>query len=104
MTDKMAVFAKLTAKPGGRDAMLSALELMFERVATEPGTEVYALHADLADDDVCWFYELYTDGDAATAHGSSDAMKRAMTDWGDLLAGRPEITLVAPTRAKGLDL
>ena len=50
---------------------------LFAHVETEPGTEVYVLNRSAADPDSFFFFELYVDGDALTAHGGSDAMKAA---------------------------
>jgi quinol monooxygenase YgiN len=101
-TEKMVIVAKLTAKGGRRDDLVAAFGEMFTQVESEGGTEVYVLHEDLADADVLWVYELYTDGDAATAHGQSEVMGRAMTEWGDLLGAAPEINMATPVQAKGL--
>lgn len=99
---KMAVIAKLTAKEGKRAELVAAFEAMFTAVNDEAGTEIYALHEDLADADSVWFYELYTDGDATTAHSQSDTMKAAGATLAGLLAGRPELHLLNPLRAKGV--
>lgn len=103
-SEKMTVFAKLTAQPGGRAALAEAIDAMFDQVETEDGCEIYSLHEDLADADVLWFFELYTDGEALAEHGRSEAMGRAMTEWGGLLAAAPDIVLAAPARAKGLTI
>ena len=100
---KVAIFAKLVAHPGKRDEAAVALEQMFEQVEQEDGTEQYVLHEDLGDENVLWFYELYTHGDAAAEHGASDAMKATFTALGDLVADT-EIVMAEPTRAKGVDL
>jgi quinol monooxygenase YgiN len=49
-----------------------------------------------------WFYELYSDMDGLTAHGTSDAMKAIGPELTALMAGRPELTFLTPVRAKGL--
>ncbi len=101
---KMALFAKLTTHPGRREDLIAAFDDMFAQVASEPGTELYTLHRDLGEEDAVWMYELYTDAGAATAHGQSEAMRRATGEWGELLAAPPEIVFAAPVRAKGLAL
>ena len=100
---KVAIFAKLTAQPGKRDEAAAALGPLFERVDQEEGTEQYVLHEDLGDENVLWFYEMYSDGDALEAHGSSDAMKQTFGAVGELLADT-EIVMAAPTRGKGVVL
>ena len=48
---KTALLAKLTAKDGQRDALLSVIsDLGLRNVSGEPGTEVYAAHKDQNDE------------------------------------------------------
>jgi quinol monooxygenase YgiN len=100
--DKVAMVAKMTALEGRRDELVQTLDKLLDAVAGEEGTEVYALHLDAADGDVVWFYELYTDMDALTVHGGSEAMQAAGPELGALLAERPELIFLTPVRAKGL--
>ncbi|HEU0103634.1 MAG TPA: putative quinol monooxygenase [Mycobacteriales bacterium] len=99
---KVALIVKLTAVEGRRDELFAAFDEQFQAASAEPGTEVYALHADTVDSDVLWFYELYSDQDALALHAGSQAMKAAGPRLKPLLAGRPEITRLAPLRASGL--
>ena len=102
---KIALIAKLTAAEGKRADLVASLEKMFPQVDQEPGTEAYVLHEDASDENVVWFYELYTDNDALSAHGSSDAMKEMMGALGGGLVGAaPEMHLLRPVRAKGVTL
>lgn len=102
MSDKIAVFATITAKPGKGDEVAAALATMFGPVASEDGTEVYALHRKQGEPDTILFYELYSDADSLGAHGSSEAMKAVGAGLRDLVTGRPEITMAVPVQAKGL--
>ena len=53
---KTALLAKLTAKDGQRDALLSVIsDLGIRNVSGEPVTEVYAAHKDQNDENVVWF-------------------------------------------------
>jgi quinol monooxygenase YgiN len=99
---KIAVLAKITAKEGQRDALVAEFEKLLGAVQSEEGTLVYALHTAADDPDVVWFYELYTDQEALSAHGKSEAMKAAGPSLGPLMAGRPEIIILNPHVAKGL--
>jgi quinol monooxygenase YgiN len=99
---KVALVAKMTAAPGKRHELVEAFGALFDAVAGEEGTEVYALHLDGGNEDVVWFYELYQDMDALTAHGTSDAMKAMGPQFASLLAGAPELSFLTPVRAKGL--
>lgn len=101
---KIAVLAKITAKEGQRDALIEAFAPVQAAVEQEAGTLVYALHASTDEPDVVWFYELYADQEALTAHGKSEAMKAAGPSLGPLMAGRPELFILDPKSAKGLSL
>src|SRR5687767_4834632 len=99
---KVALLAKMTAAAGKRDELVEAFGPLYDAVAVEEGTEIYALHLDAADADVVWFYELYRDSDALAAHGTSEAMKAIGPQLASLLAGQPELIFLTPGRAKGL--
>lgn len=99
---KVALLAKMTAAPGKRDQLVEAFGALYDAVAEEQGTEVYALHLDAGNGDVVWFYELYSDMDSLTAHGTSEAMKTVGGQLASLLAGQPELIFLTPVRAKGL--
>ncbi len=102
---KPALLAKLTVKEGQREALLSVIaDLGMKNVSGEPGTEIYAAHKDKGDENVVWFYEVYSDDDALTAHGTSDAMKAFGNEIKDFIAGRPELIFLEPVAAKGITL
>jgi quinol monooxygenase YgiN len=100
---KVALVARMTAAEGKRDQLVEAFGRLYDAVNEEAGTEIYALHLDANDADVVWFYELYTDMDGLTAHGTSEAMKGLGPELSSLMAGRPDLTFLTPVRAKGLD-
>ncbi len=99
---RVAVVAKITAKPGERDALVAALQQALETAAGEPGTLVYALHADTKEADVLWMYELYADQGALDAHMGSPAFKALGPAIGPHLAGMPELHFSTPVGGKGL--
>ena len=68
----------------------------------EAGLEIYSAHKGA--DNNYWFFELYTDQAALDVHGKGDGMKAAMGKFGGLLGGRPEITMMEPVVAKGIDI
>ena len=98
---QVAVVAKITALPGKRDEVVDVLRDVVAATDNEPGTLVYAMNVDKGDDDVIWFYELYTDDAAFGAHGG-DAMKAAGGKLRDKAAGRPEIRVLELVAGKGL--
>ena len=101
---KIAMIAKLTATDGKRDDLVAVLEKIFPHVEQEAGTEAYVLHDDAGDPNVVWFYELYADDGALSAHGSSDGMKEMLGGLGGLVAAAPEMHMLRPRRAKGVTL
>jgi quinol monooxygenase YgiN len=101
---KIAVIAKIVAKPGKRDEVAKVMGSLVDPVGDEAGTEIYAMHEDLGNPDVLWFYELYTDGDALSVHGTSEALASSFGKISDSVAEKPEIILLNPVTAKGLAL
>jgi quinol monooxygenase YgiN len=104
MSEKIAIFAKVKVQPGKRDDAVQAFKVVTDAVVDEPGTEAYVLHLDAKDEDVIWFYELYTDRAGFDAHGKSAAMAELIGTLGPLLAGAPELTRATPVSAKGVDI
>jgi quinol monooxygenase YgiN len=99
---KVSMLARLVARDGKGDELVAAFEDLFRQVESEPGTELYVLNRSSSEPDVFWFYELYADGDALAAHAGSEAMQKAATVFGPLLA-QSELVMGAPVRAKGID-
>jgi quinol monooxygenase YgiN len=101
---KVSVIAKLTVQEGKLEEVLSALSEVVKATADEPGTEVYVLNTDNADPNTVWFYELYTDAEAVTAHNTSPTFQAAGGKLATLLAGRPELYTLTPVQSKGVAL
>jgi quinol monooxygenase YgiN len=99
---KVAVFARIPAQPGKRDELVKALQAAIDNANTEEGTLTYILHIDEKEPDTVFFYELYTDQDALTAHGTSDRFKEIGKSLRDLAGGRPELQFLTPVIGKGL--
>ena len=101
---KISLIAKLTAAEGKHAELEDVLRGVIAAAEEEAGLEVYSAHA--ADDEpgVYYFFELYRDQDAKDVHGKGDGMRDAMGKFAGLLGGRPEITVMTPVAAKGLDL
>ena len=96
------MIAKVTSKPGERDALTDVLRKLVASTESEPGTLTYMLHHDAKDADVIWFYERYESQDAFEAHGKSETMATIGRELAPLLAGRPELTFVSVVVGKGL--
>jgi quinol monooxygenase YgiN len=99
---KVAVLARIPAQPGKRDELVAALQAAIDNANTEDGTLLYILHTDDKDPDAVLFYELYSNQEAFTAHGTSDRFKEIGMSLRELAGGRPEITMLTPVIGKGL--
>lgn len=101
---KISLIARLTAAEGKVADLEVALRDVIEAADEEDGLEVYSAHAVAEEPGVYYFFELYRDDEAMAVHGKGDRMRAAMGAFGGLLAGRPEITMMTPVVAKGLDI
>ncbi len=100
---KVTVIARITTQPGKRSEALDTLtgDLAAVVAEDEPGCEVYSFHADQADDDVIWAFEVYADGDALGSHGKGDRFREVTGRTMALFAGRPEVHVCEPAGGKG---
>ena len=101
---KISLIAKLTAAEGKAQELETALRGVIDAAEEEAGLEVYSAHRAVDEPGVYYFFELYRDQEAKDVHGKGERMRAAMGAFGGLLAGRPEITMMTPVAAKGLDL
>lgn len=102
---KISVIAKLTTKPGARPQVLEEFErFVAGTVNDEAGTEIYSFHLDPNDETVLWVVELYTDQAALDAHMTSAGFMALLGAVGDHMGGAPEMHVLAPASAKGLDV
>lgn len=101
---RIAIIAQLRAQPGKRTQLMEALAPLHDAVKSEPGTEVFAMHASDADPDLVLFYEVYKDKDALASHQKNPALAAIGPAMGALIAGAPEITRFTPVKAKGLEI
>jgi quinol monooxygenase YgiN len=101
---KLTIIAKLTAAEGKADEMGAALDNLIDAADEEPGLEIYSVHQDPNDSAVFHFFEIYADQKAWDAHGKGEAMQKAMGAVGGLLGGAPELNILTPRKAKGLDI
>jgi quinol monooxygenase YgiN len=92
----------MAAPEGRRDDLVAALRALVEAARAEDGTLVYALHESATEADVVWFYELYHDDEAMSAHSGSEAMKTIGAGLAGLLGGRPELHFLRLVEGKGL--
>jgi len=101
---KISLIARLEAVEGRVDDVETALRNVIIAAEEEPGLEVYSAHAVNDEPGIFYFFEVYTDDEAFAAHGKGERMREAMGAFAGLLAGRPEVTMLTPFAAKGLDI
>jgi quinol monooxygenase YgiN len=99
---KVGVWVKLEVQPGKRDEAVAIIQEALEAVKGEEGTLVYVVNADAADENVLYFYEVYTGQDALVAHSSADWFKAFGPKLGPVLAGRPAMSFLSPLGGKGI--
>ena len=105
MSDKIAVYVKLTAPEGKGDELVAAFASLYPGpLDAEPGTELHAIHQAKDNPDVVFFYELYSSADAHKAHSDGEALKAVLPKLGGLVAGPPEMILAEPKHAKGFSV
>jgi quinol monooxygenase YgiN len=88
----VAIFTRLTAKPGRRNELLEVLHELAVSTRAEPGNEQFVVHAARDEPDVVLGYEVFASDDAIDAHRETDAVRVARERLDDLLTAPPEIT------------
>lgn len=89
MTDKVYVFAHVTAIPGRADDLRAALLRLVELSKREPGFIRYDLHEHAQKPGSFAFYEIWEDQESLDQHGNTAEMAAhsALTrDWVDSLS------------------
>jgi quinol monooxygenase YgiN len=103
MSDRVAVVARITARPEGIAEVEAALRTLVDAATVEDGTVEYVLNRE-GDTGSFWFYELYADQAAFDAHGQNPALAAAFGAFGPLMAEPPELHVLTPLQAKNLSL
>ncbi len=101
---KLTVIAKLQAAEGKASEFESAINELVAAAAEESELEIYSAHRDPQNEGVFYFFELYTTRDSFSAHGKGPAMRAAMNALGPLMGAAPEVFLLDPVVAKGMQL
>jgi len=99
---KVSVMGTLTCQDSKAEEMAQVLTAMVEAARGEPGVEIYSYHR--GKDNTFWFFALMADQESMQNHGQSEAMQAAMSAFGPLAAGPPQMTVTTPVAAVGLDL
>jgi quinol monooxygenase YgiN len=101
---RIVVTATLKAKPGKGDELAELLGGLVDAVGPEEGTEQFVIHRVQDDPDTVFFYEVYRDQAALDAHRQNPALGAGGAALGELLDGRPVLTMLTPVKAKGMAL
>ena len=99
---KVSMMGSFSCQDGKAEEMEAVLATMVEAAREEPGVEIYSYHR--GDGNTFWFFALMADAESMQAHGQSEAMQAAMSAFGPLAAGPPQMTVTTPVAALGLDL
>ncbi|HSJ91228.1 MAG TPA: putative quinol monooxygenase [Ilumatobacter sp.] len=101
---KISLIAKLTAVEGKAEELEAAMRTVVEAATEEDGLEVYSAHRVDGESGAYYFFEVYRDQAAWDVHGKGERMRDAMGAFAGLLVGRPELTVMSPVAAKGIDV
>lgn len=93
---RVGLMVRLPANPGGRPALLDAVNRFADDL--RPGTEAFVVSLDPNDEDVVWLHEWFTDEAALDAHRTTEAFATLMTEMPELLAGTPALMRIDPLR------
>jgi quinol monooxygenase YgiN len=99
---KVSMMGTITCQDGKADEMEAVLAQMVEAARDEPGVEIYSYHR--GEGNSFSFFALMASEEAMQGHGQSEAMQAAMADFGPLMAGPPQMTVLTPVAGIGLDL
>jgi quinol monooxygenase YgiN len=99
---KVSVMGTFTCQDGKAEEMEGVLAAMVEAARGEPGVEIYSYHR--GEENTFWFFALMADEESMQKHGQSEAMQAAMSAFGPLVVGPPQMTVTTPVVALGLDL
>ena len=99
---KVSMMGTFTCQDGKAEETEAVLARMVEAARGEPGVEIYSYHR--GPENTFWFFALMADQESMQNHGQSEAMQTAMSTFGPLVAGRPQMTVTTPIAALGLDL
>ena len=99
---KVTMMGTFSCQDGKTEEMEAVLAAMVEAASGEPGVEIYSYHR--GEENTFWFFALMADAESMQNHGQSEAMQAAMSAFGPLVAGPPQMTVTTPFAALGLDL
>lgn len=95
---RVGLFVRLAANPGGRPALLDALNRYSDTLDSELDTEMFLISLDPEDADVVWIYEWFSNEEGLQRHQAGNSFADLVREVPDLLAGPPGMLRVDPLR------
>lgn len=95
---RVGLMARLPGKPGGRAALLDAINRFADGLRGSPGAEAFFVSVDPTDEDVVWLHEWFADETALEAHRTTDAFHELMAELPPLLGSSPALMRIDPLR------
>jgi quinol monooxygenase YgiN len=96
---RVGLMVRLPGRPGGRPALLDAVNRFADELRDTPGTEAFVISVDPTDDDVVWLHEWFVDETALEAHRTTEAFHALMGEMPALLGAAPALMRIDPLRA-----
>ena len=95
---RLGLVVRLVAQPGGRLALLDAVNRYADKLEAEPGTEAFVVSLDPEDKDVAWLIEWFSNQTAFEEHRNARAFEILMKELPNLLSQPPGILRIDPLR------
>ncbi len=95
---RLGLVVRLVAQPGGRLALLDAVNRYADKLEAEPGTEAFVVSLDPEDKDVAWLIEWFSNQTAFEEHRKAQAFEILMKELPTLLSQPPGILRIDPLR------
>jgi quinol monooxygenase YgiN len=95
---RLGLVVRLVAQPGGRLALLDAVNRYADNLEEEPGTEAFVVSLDPEDKDVAWLIEWFSNQTAFEDHRKAKGFEKLMQELPGLLSQPPGILRIDPLR------
>jgi quinol monooxygenase YgiN len=95
---RLGLVVRLVAQPGGRLALLDAVNRYADKLEDEPGTEAFVVSLDPDDQDVTWLVEWFSSQNAFEEHRKAKGFEVLMQELPNLLSQPPGILRIDPLR------
>ncbi|KIL40582.1 antibiotic biosynthesis monooxygenase [Gordoniibacillus kamchatkensis] len=99
--NKFAMYGKLTAHPGQRDALVQLMLEAADQLDAMEGCELYIINVSEEDPNVVWVTELWRDAEAHAASLKNEYVLALIQSCRPLIAGVEPVKL-RPVGGKGL--